>query len=118
DMMSHLIATDLIPFFSAQGHKIEIFISKDHETFVPENKEFRNYLFFTSELLHKQTIALADEVPEAAHFWAPTPRQISEKFGFSTHVIENINTQNFVKKLSDLGVNCALNIGFEQKFKK
>lgn len=118
DIMSHLIATDLIPFFSASGHKIEIFTSQEHETFVPENKEFRNYLYFTSELLHTKAMSLADEVPEAAHFWAPTPRQIENKFGFKTHVVENINSQNFVNQMSELGVNCALNIGFEQKFKK
>ncbi len=118
DLMSHLIATDLIPFFSAAGHKIEIFISNEHETFVPENTEFRNYLFFNNELLHRRTLRLADEVPEAYHFWAPTPRQIQDKFGFKTHMVENVNTQNFVKKMTELGVTSALNIGFEQKFKK
>lgn len=118
DLMSYLIATDLIPFFSAAGHKVELFLSSEHENFVPENTEFRNYLFFTSELMQRQTLKLADEVPEGFHFWAPTPRQIKDKFGFDTHEVSNINAQNFVKKLSDLGVNCALNIGFEQKFKK
>lgn len=118
DLLSYLIATDLIPFFSAAGHKVEIFLSTEHESFVPENPEFRNYLFFTSELMQRQTMKLSDAVPEGYHFWAPTPRQIKEKFGFDTREVSNINAQNFIKTLSDLKVDCALNIGFEQKFKK
>lgn len=118
DIVSQLIATDLLPFFSGAGHRVEIFSSIDHETFIPENREFKNYLFFTNDLLQKKIIPFSDEIPEQFHFWAPTPKQVNDKFGFKTHAVDNINGQNFLKKLSDLGVDCALNIGFEQKFKK
>jgi hypothetical protein len=118
DLMSHLIATDLLPFFSSDGHEVIIFNSAEHETFIPENREFRNYLFFSSEIVKTVATKLSNDVPEEKHFWAPTAKQIEDKFGYKTIDVENINHQNFIKKMTDLGVTAALNIGFEQKFKK
>lgn len=110
DLLSHLIAGQLVPQLLAAGHMPYVFVNVESKS---DLSEIRNLDFI--ELLQEHVIANLQNTASSSNI-STTVRQMRAKYGILVKEIRDINSQSFIRSLETHHIDVGVSVQFGQQF--
>lgn len=116
DIMSHLMASALVPELLMAGHRPIIFATADSLPASPRPPPLRELAFFERQLLQRHVAPLIDSMPPDAGAPHRTIGQMHATFGIDVRAIRSVNDPAFLAELDALSVDVGISLRCYQKF--
>jgi hypothetical protein len=117
DFPTTLMLNQVIPFIADKGLSVELFYAQSKANPNLNKNLFENLFFYEKTLPNEVIFPFLEEHKIEKSILSP--KQLSEKYGFQIHSLENVNDTDFIEKIqSDESVIGGISIRCYQKFSK